>query len=178
MELIEAVNRCKLGDSEAQRHIYESISDKMFGVCLRYSSNRADAQDILHDGFIHLFKKIDTFRGEGSFEGWARRIFVTIALSRIRRQKTVIKEDALEFAETIPSQLPTVLATMESNEILKHIAQLPTRYATILNLYSIEGYSHQEIAHELNISTENSRVGLLRAKAALAKSLTEAGILE
>lgn len=150
----------------------------MFGVCLRYASSRADAEDMLHDGFIHLFNKIGDYRGDGSFEGWSRRIFVTLSLSRLRRNKLLIKEESIELADKIPAQTPTVLATMESNEILKYISKLPIRYRTILNLYSIEGYSHAEIADELNISVESSRVGLLRAKSMLAKSLTEAGILE
>lgn len=174
----EVIERCKQGDRDAQRQIYQSLSDKMFGVCLRYADCRADAEDILHDGFIHLFKKIGDFRGDGSFEGWSRRIFITIALSRIRRKKNYIKEEEIDSADKIPSQMPTVLATMESNEILKYIEKLPIRYRTILNLYSIEGYSHQEIATQLNISGESSRVGLLRAKAQLANLLTEAGILE
>lgn len=174
----EVIERCKQGDPDAQRHIYQSLSDKMFGVCLRYAPCRADAEDILHDGFIHLFKKICDFRGDGSFEGWSRRIFITLALSRIRRSKNYQKEDDIEKAEKIPSNVPTVLATMETNEILKYIEKLPIRYRTILNLYSIEGYSHQEIATQLDISPESSRVGLLRAKAQLTTLLTEAGILE
>lgn len=178
MTIIEAIQKCKLNDCEAQRHIYLSLSQKMFGVCLRYSQNRAEAEDILHDGFIQIFKKIGDFRGEGSFEGWARRVFISIALSRIRRQKLYQKETSIEQAHEIPTDTASALSTMETNEILHHISQLPLRYRTILNLYSIEGYSHQEIAQELNISPESSRVTLLRAKATLAIRLTQAGILE
>lgn len=163
---------------DAQRQLYQTLSPKMFGICLRYASGRAEAEDYLHDGFIHLFRKIGDYRSEGSFEGWARRIFVTIALGNIRkkrRQITILEE---QNSEQIPGELPTVLSTMQSEEIVGYIAKLPPTYRTVLNLYSIEGYSHQEIADELGITPENSRIQLLRAKAKLAKYLQEAGILE
>lgn len=150
----------------------------MFGICLRYMGDRDQAKDVMQDAFIHLFDKVIDFRGEGSFEGWARRIFVTISLGAIRKRKSKNElSDGDDSLIKMPSQTPNVLATMQENDILSYIAKLPASYRTVLNLYSIEGYSHQEIADELGISIENSRIQLLRAKSKLAHYLIQAGIL-
>lgn len=171
------VIRCQQNESDAQREIYQILAPGMFGVCMRYASSRAEAEDYLHDGFIHLFKKIDMYRAEGSFEGWARRIFITTALSHIRKRKNLTQEIDSKRLEQIPSQMPEVLESMQNDEIIGYISKLPPSHRSVLNLYSIEGYSHQEIADELGITPENSRVLLLRAKAKLARYLTQAGLL-
>lgn len=175
---LNVIKKCKLKDPEAQQIIYQTLAPKMFGICLRYMGQSDQAKDVMQDAFIHLFDKVNDFRGDGSFEGWARRIFVTMCLGAIRKRKSIRElTDGEEQLIRMPSQTPNVLSTIHQNDILTYIAKLPTTYRTILNLYSIEGYSHQEIAQELGITIENSRVQLLRAKNRLAQYLIQAGVL-
>lgn len=144
----------------------------MFCVLLRFVPQRDIAEDLLHDGFIHLFEKIKDFRGDGSFEGWSRRIFITIALSHLRRGKKWKADGDDQRLESIPSSVVSAIEKIEAEELIAKIAQLPQKQRTILNLYSIEGYSHDEIAEILGITTQNSRTTLHRAKAQLSQIIT------
>lgn len=141
----------------------------MFCVLLRFVPQRDIAEDLLHDGFIHLFEKIKDFRGDGSFEGWSRRIFITMALSHLRRGKRWITTADDQCLASIPGSSVSAIEKMELEELTAKIAQLPHTQRTILNLYSIEGYSHDEIAAMLGITTQNSRTTLHRAKAQLSQ---------
>lgn len=174
----ETIHQCQMGNIDAQRLIYEALSSKMFFVVRRYVPCRAVAEDLLHDGFIHLFSRINDFRGEGSFEGWSRRIFVTITLSYLRRE-TKFKRESVDnnIACSIPSHAESVLQTMENEQIMELIGTLPTIQRTVLNLYSIEGYSHDEIAKKIDITPQNSRIILHRAKLQLASMLKEREIV-
>lgn len=169
------IERCQRRERAAQREVYQALSGTMFGVCLRYVSNRMQAEDLLHDGFITLFNKIEDYRFEGPFEGWARRIFVNLSLGYIRRQATF--DESTDSTELDIGVAAEVLSNMEARQIMDLIAQLPPGYRTILNLYSIEGYSHNEIAAELGISPETSRSQLSRAKAQLKNLLTQANLI-
>lgn len=176
----EIIHSCQNGDRHAQHLIYQELSVKMFCVSLRYAPSRSVAQDWLHDGFIHLFKNITSYRGEGSFEGWARRVFVTTALTNIRREKgwfdrSMPVEDLLSHSQ---SDIASALQTMESAEILKAINNLAPLHRAVLNLFSIEGYTHDEIASMLGISSQNSRTILHRAKNELSIILKKEGIIE
>ncbi|MEG0033570.1 MAG: sigma-70 family RNA polymerase sigma factor [Mucinivorans sp.] len=176
----DIIHRCQQGDRGAQQLIYQELSAVMFGVSLRYAPSREVAQDWLHDGFISLFKHIDKYRFEGSFQGWARRVFVTTALSHLRHDRgwTVANranEGELSFVE---SQTSNALQTMQEAEILRMINLLSPPQRAVLNLFSIEGFSHDEIAKMLHITTQNSRLILHRAKAELSKQLKKEGIIE
>ena len=145
----------------------------MFPVCIRYIGDRDQAADVLQDGFITLFTKLETYKGDGSFEGWARRIFVTTALMALR------KKDALKMSEDLDTvrgmKADTVSQTQQIGyqELMKLVTSLPSGFRTVFNMYSIEGYSHKEIADMLGISETTSRTQLSRARIWLQKKIKE-----
>ena len=149
----------------------------MYGVCLRYACNKEIAQDLMHDGFITVFSKISSFRGEGSFEGWLRRIFVNTALGYLRKTDIVGHAAEIETAGQFGSAEATAVEQMTEAELLRYIAKLPDGYRAVLNLFAIEGYSHKEIAAMLNISEGTSRSQYLRAKVFLQKLLQKEEII-
>ena len=145
----------------------------MYPVCVRYVG-REDAKDILQDGFLTIFDKIDTYKGEGSFEGWMRKIFVNASLMHIR------KADALRFSEDI-SESPElggvlehgVLEQMETREILDLIAQMPPGLRSAFNLFVMEGYTHAEVAEALGMTEQSSRSQVSRARSLLQRKIKE-----
>ena len=161
------------GDHKAQRKLYEQLAPKMFPVCLRYMNNREMAEDVLQDGFVTLFSKLDSYSGTGSFEGWARKIFVNTALMQLRRNDVLKESDNLDDAWDIGSPDPSAIQEIGYKELLELIAELPPGFRTVFNMYVIEGYSHKEIADELGISENTSRSQLQRARVILQKKILE-----
>lgn len=143
----------------------------MFGVCLRYSKSREMAEDMLQEGFIKVFERIDQFRGQGSLEGWVRRIVVNTAVDELRKQVRFIKIEDLEAAQNHESN-EDFFSGMEREAILKEIQQLPDGYRAVFNLYLVEGYNHREIADLLKITEGTSKSQLARAKAQLRTQLS------
>ena len=158
------IQGCLDGDRSAQKALYDRLAPKMYALCLRYMGDREQAQDILQDGFVTLFSKIETYSGEGSFEGWARKIFVNTALQSLRRTDALKLSDDLSTAWGLTSHEPGQLQDMGYREILGLVASLPGGYRTVFNMYVIEGYSHKEIAQALGISEATSRSQLQRAR--------------
>jgi len=156
---------CKEGKPWAQKEIFERYSGVMLSVCVRYVTDRETARDILQDGFIKLYTKIDTFSGSGSFAGWIRRIFVTTSLEYLR-QNDALKHCASieEYGNSIPDNDATVLDKISADDLMECIAKLPDGYRTVFNLYAIEGYSHPEIAEMLGINESTSRSQFMRAR--------------
>ena len=168
----QLIKRCCQHDRTAQQKLYEMYASKMQGVCLRYVSDREVAQDLMHDGFITVFSKIGDFRGEGSFEGWMRRIFVNTALGYIRRHKTLQYSVPVdELGGQLEADTVSALEKMEARELMRCIESLPDGYRLVLNLFAIEGYSHKEIACMLEINEGTSRSQYARAKLYLQKLL-------
>lgn len=166
------VQEAKDGSARAQRQIYNALADKMYAVCLRYADNAQDAQDMLQDGFVTLFGKLDTYSGEGSFEGWARKIFVNTALMALRKN-SVLKEAAdVEEAFNVSASDPSAISKVGYKDLLKMIAELPQGSRTVFNLYAIEGYSHKEIAEMLGITEVGSRTQYMRARAVLQEKIS------
>jgi RNA polymerase sigma factor (sigma-70 family) len=166
------VKACQKGDGSAQRQVYEKYARKMLGVCLRYVSDQFEAEEILIGGFLKVFDKIGQFKGEGSFEGWIRRIMVNEALGYLRRMKSIYLETDLEKADYEPDY-QSLSNHLEEADLLKMIQQLPTGYKTVFNLYAIEGYSHKEIGEMLGISENTSKSQLSRARTLLQHYLIE-----
>ena len=158
------IEGCIKGDRAAQKKLYEALSPKMFALCIRYMGDRDAAEDILQDGFVTLFSKLKSFSNEGSFEGWARRIFVNTALMSLRKREALKMSDDLETAWNVSSDMPSQVHEMGYKELMQMVASLPTGYRTIFNMYVIEGFSHDEIAKALNISPATSRSQLQRAR--------------
>lgn len=169
----ELVEQCKKGDRRAQKRVYDSLSGKMFAVCLRYMGDRDAAADILQDGFVTLFTKLDSYSGEGSFEGWARKIFVNTALMSLRKSDVLKESDDIDSAWDVSSDSPTVFENLGYEELMKMIAALPSGFRTVFNMYVIEGYSHKEIGEALGISENTSRSQLQRARIILQNKIKE-----
>lgn len=171
--LQQITENCKLGDRLAQQQFYEHFKGKMFGVCLRYANNRQDAEDVLQDGFIKVFRDLHQYRGEGSLEGWVRRVIVNVALQQIRRQKGGLQFsdiDGLEYK--LAGEEPVFEEGDTTKGLVKLMQQLPTGFRTVLNLYVLEDFSHLQIAEALGISVGTSKSQLNRAKAYM-KNLLE-----
>lgn len=146
-----------------QRELYERYSAKMFGVCLRYAGSTEEAEDILQEGFIKVFRKIGSYRGEGSFEGWIRRIFVNTAIEQFRR-KTYMQPITEREENSVEATYLSVLDNLAEKDIVKLVQQLSPGYRTVFNMYVVEGYTHRQIAESLGISEGTSKSQLSRAK--------------
>lgn len=168
----ELIAGCKKGNSKAQRHVYEKYASKMLGICLRYVRDELEAEDIMIKGFTRVFKKIDQYSGMGSFEGWIRRIVVNEALGYLRKNKNMYLEVEIEKAAYEPDY-QLIDNSLEAEELVNMINELPMGYRSVFNLYAIEGYSHKEIAEQLEISENTSKSQLSRARTILQKKLAE-----
>lgn len=163
---------CRKGKSSAQHVLYERFAPRMLGVCFRYIHDRDEAEHVMIGGMVKVFEKIEQYHGEGSFEGWVRRIMVNESLMYIRKNKNMSLEVEVEKADFEPDY--TNLEThLEAEDLLKLIAQLPVGYRTVFNLYAIEGYNHKEIAEMLEINENTSKSQLSRARKYLQNRLHE-----
>ncbi|MDR1866464.1 MAG: RNA polymerase sigma factor [Bacteroidales bacterium] len=175
----DIIHRCKHGDRKAQESVYNLLAAKMFAVCLRYCHNHQEAEDVLHDGFMTVFTKINQFQHSGSFEGWVRRIFVNHALERYRNNaKIPVVEDIdnVDYLLAVPETAEEeewAAYQLSETELLELIRQLPQQYKMVFNLYVVEGLSHKEISETLGIAEGTSRSNLLRARSILQKQVTD-----
>ena len=169
----EMIDGARRGDRRSQKAIFDLLSRKMFAVCLRYMGDKDAAEDILQDGFVTLFSKLDSYSGAGSFEGWARRIFVNTALMSLRKKDALKNTEDLEAAWNMASGDPSPIQKIGNDDLLKMVAALPPGFRTVFNMYVIEGYSHKEIAEALGISETTSRSQLQRARVLLQSKIKE-----
>ncbi len=167
---ISLINDCIGGNRKSQKQLYDTYAGKMFAVCLRYSKNQMDAEDILQDGFVKLFNNLHRFRGEGSFDGWVRRIFVNTAIEHIRR-KQMVTSDSEVLENSLADKYKTALDNLFEKDLLKSANQLSDGYKTVFNMYAVEGFSHKEIADKLGITESTSKSQFSRAKAILRNML-------
>ncbi|MFM2339157.1 MAG: hypothetical protein RL115_2350 [Bacteroidota bacterium] len=162
----DLINGCLAGNRRMEEELYNRFSPRMYAVCLRYAGNSEEAQDILQDGFIKVYKKLDSFRGEGSFEGWVRRIFVNTAIEHFRRKRYLTPVTEKE-ENTIDGKYTSALDDLAAKDIMALVQALSPGYRTVFNMYVVEGYSHKEIADLLGISEGTSKSQLSRAKVIL-----------
>lgn len=174
----QLVKKCLEKDSLAQKQLFDSFSRKMMGVCLRYTKDAEEAQDVLQIGFVKVFEKLHLFNSDGSLEGWIRKVVINTALDQIRKNKKF--ENNIDLATVdyqLPSENENVLGQLSVNDLLKIIQAMPTGFRTVFNMYAIEGYSHQEIADQLNISINTSKSQYSRARVYLQKIIIEEKIV-
>ena len=166
------IKGCRKGQRQAQREVYEKLSPKMLGLCRRYIKDGSEAESVMITGFLKVFDKIDQFSGEGSFEGWIRRIMVNESLLYLRKNKGMYIEVDIEYADLEPNY-DLASANLQTEDLLKLVNSLPVGYRTVFNMFAIEGYSHQEIANKLQISENTSKSQLSRARKMLQKQIIE-----
>ena len=165
---------CRRGESAAQHQLYRLLAYRLMGVCLRYCPNRTEAEDALQNTFVKIFTRLDQYRGQGPFEAWARRIAVTTslhALEQYRLRHPTPHTNADDLAPDLPSAEPSALDQLAADDLLALLATLPPGYRTVLNLYAVEGYSHQEISGLLGIAEGTSKSQLARARRLLETRL-------
>jgi RNA polymerase sigma-70 factor (ECF subfamily) len=169
---VSLISGCRKGHRQAQREVYEKLSPKMLGLCRRYIKDSNEAESVMITGFLKVFDKIDQFSGEGSFEGWVRRIMVNESLLYLRKNKGMYIEVDIEYADLEPNY-DLASANLQTEDLLKLVNSLPVGYRTVFNMFAIEGYSHQEIANKLQISENTSKSQLSRARKMLQKQIIE-----
>lgn len=162
----DLISGCIDGNRRLQEELYNRFSPRMYGVCLRYAGNAEEAEDILQEGFIKVYKKLGSFRSEGSFEGWIRRIFVNTAIEHFRRKKYLLPVTEKEES-TMEGNYLSVLDDLAERDILELVRQLSPGYRTVFNMYVVEGYTHKEIGEIMGISEGTSKSQLSRAKVIL-----------
>ena len=155
----------------AQEILYKKYYPTMMSVCLRYANHREDALDILHEGFIKVFRNLDKFSKGTSFDAWIKRVMVNTSIDYYRKQKRRRTED-LDNVLDAKTPNPDILSQLETQDILGCLQKLSPSYRAVFNLYIIEGFSHKEIAKELNISESTSRSNLVKARTKLRALLT------
>jgi RNA polymerase sigma-70 factor (ECF subfamily) len=162
----QLIETCIAGERKSQKQLYDLFAPKMFSICLRYSKNQMDAEDVLQEGFVKLYNNLHRFRGEGSFEGWVRRIFVNTAIEHIRRKNlnTTVGEG---LENSIADKYHNALDNLYKKDIINSSLTLSDGYRTVFNLYAVEGFSHKEIALKLGITESTSKSQFSRAKAIL-----------
>ena len=171
--LEQLVPACRSGDRKAQKRLFDALAPKMMVLCLRYVGDRPTAEDVLQDGFVSLFSRLDSYSGAGSFEGWARRIFVNTALMHLRKTDALKLSDDIDEARSLSTEEATPVQKIGYRELMALIARLPADARTIFNMYVIEGYSHKEIAQTLGLNEATSRSKLQRARLRLQEMIKE-----
>lgn len=168
----DIIEGCIRQQRQAQKLLYETFAPKLFAVCLAYSHDHAEAEDTLHDGFLKIFTNIKQYKGDGSFEGWLRRIMVNTALEKYRRNHKMmaIAENIRAVSER---NIEHVLEELSAKEIMEAVQRLTPQYRLVFMLYAIEGYNHKEIGTMLNISEGTSKSNLSRARAILQERLEQ-----
>jgi len=166
------ISDCIAGSQKAQAKLYHHFAPKMFGVCLRYAKDATEAEDNLQDGFIKVFANLNSFRQEGSFEGWIRRIMINVSLEKLRKQHVMYPVEDVTIYDSVNFS-DDVIAKISADELVKLIQELPPRYRMVFNLYVIEGMSHQEIAQEMSITQGTSKSNLARAREIMKKKVCQ-----
>src|SRR5690606_1060431 len=167
----QMVNGCLQGDPIAQKALYTAYARKMMSICMRYAPDREQAQDILQDGFVKVFQKMDHFRGDGPLGGWIARTMVNTALDQIRRNKPFEHSLDLSEAEHLHATDSQAISAISTTELMGLIQALPPVYRTVFNLFAIDGYPHKEIGEMLGISENTSKSQFMKARAYLRKLL-------
>jgi RNA polymerase sigma factor (sigma-70 family) len=172
-EELALVKKCLKNNKSAQELLYRRHAAKMFGVCLRYTQSKMDAEDVLQEAFIRVFRYLKDYKGKGSLEGWIRRVVVNTAINFYRANlKHMQQQELTDYAKDTKLS-NTIIDELTINELLDYIRNLPEGYRMVFNLYVIEGYTHKEIADQLGVSESTSKTQLLRARKALREMITK-----
>ncbi len=164
MDSTSLVKDCLKQKPAAQRQLYELFAPSMLGVCYRYTKSVKDAEDILQEGFVKVFRHLKQYKGEGELGAWIRRIMVTTALNYLKRNRKYQMEMAFEELSLHPVTDQNPVLILQAKELSDLIRQLPTGFQTIFNLYAVEGYTHGEIGGMLGISEGTSKSQYARAR--------------
>ncbi|EAR16521.1 RNA polymerase sigma factor [Robiginitalea biformata] len=163
----ELIRKCKKGNRAAQEELYRTYSAVLFGICLKYSRNKTEAEDNLHDSFMTVYEKIHQFRDKGSFEGWLKRITVNTVLQKYRKKEPLSLVEETPDPDGDPEPGTGTGEELSLGTLLQFVQELPEKYRITFNLYVLDGYSHKEISESLGTSEGTSKSNLARARAIL-----------
>jgi RNA polymerase sigma-70 factor (ECF subfamily) len=169
----DIIDGCIREDRVAQRILYDKYSKKMLGVCFRYAKDIMEAEDIMQEGFIKVFDKIGSFKHNGSFDGWVRRIMVNTAINKFKARRLDL-EYKDEFNFDVEDEIcEEPIDSMGYDELIRVINKLPDGYRTVFNLFAIDGYSHSDIANKLGIKESTSRTQYCKGRRCLIKLMNK-----
>ena len=170
------IKLCKQMDKHAQKALYDAYAPILLGICMRYANSKAEAEDILQDGFVKIFINIKQYKESGSFEGWLKRIIVNTSITYLRLNKKRFYHLEISDIQDNTYVNANINSDYTHAELLQTIRELPDGYKAIFNLFAIEGYSHKEIAGLLNIDVGTSKSQYSRAKKLLRKKLEKLSV--
>lgn len=168
----QLIKKCLKGDAAAQKQLYTLHASQMLGVCYRYTKSLQDAEDVLQEGFIKVFRFLSQYTGEGEVGAWIRRIMVNTALNFLKRNKKYQYEMVFDSKELHVVSQDDPVMILQAKDIAELIRQLPIGYQTIFNLYAVEGFTHREIGQMMGISENTSRSQYMRARHLLISWIT------
>ncbi len=168
----DIIEGCIKGNRNSQKSLYEHFAGKMLAVCMRYAKDRAEAEDMLQEGFLKVFQSIEKFKGEGSFEGWIRRIMIYNAINHYKHRMRTFKED-LDATNYDAPYHDDIVDKISVKEIIALVQHMPEGYRMVFNLYAIEGYTHKEISEQLGIAIGTSKSQYARAKQLMQQMLAK-----
>lgn len=170
----DLILNCLEGDRKSQKGLFDMYAGKMMTVCLRYARHQGEAEDLLQDGFIKVFKNLHKYNFSGSFEGWIRRIMINTALKYISKKSFQNESLGIESYQMHDRKDdPAILSKLTVDEMMTLVQELPQGYRYVFNLYAIEGFSHKEISELLSIEESTSRSQLVKARRILQKKIKE-----
>lgn len=177
----EIIDGCIRGIEKYQKMLYYQYFSKMMAVCMRYARDKDEAQDLLHEGYIKVYKNIGQFQWNGSFEGWIRRIMVNTAINYYHKNyltritdyvdTSPDKSDEHYTPEHFVESKPDAISAISAQELLNMVQNLSPAYKMVFNLYAIEGYTHKEIAEKLNVTEGTSKSNLAKARMKLQEMI-------
>ncbi|GAB4299724.1 MAG: RNA polymerase sigma factor [Marinilabiliales bacterium] len=174
MEDISAILKaCRAGKQSAQKKLFELFEKKMFAVCLRYTKDYSEAEDIAQEGFVRVFSNIKQYKGTGSLENWIKKIMINTALEKFRKKKEFIISIEDHNTGEFVSEIDSIYTVIDGQELMNLVHKLPPQYKIVFNLYAIDGYKHEEISKMLGISIGTSKSNLSRARQILKKGVEE-----
>lgn len=173
----EYIKACIANEEWALKKIYEDHYATMLPVCMRYANCEEDALDILHEGFIKVFRYIAKYNVGTSLGSWIRRIMINTSIDYYRKEKRR-RTEGIEAAYNICSNNVDAISSLNAQEIIKALQTLTPAYRSVFNLYVIEGYSHKEVAEMLDITESTSRSNLVKARTKLKNALTRRGFID
>ncbi len=157
------IQGCKNKDRESQRLLYQHYYSYALSICVRYSRSKAEAKEVVNDGFMKAFNKMDQYNQESPFKGWLRKIMINASIDQYRKELKHQRNSPIEFANTSPVE-PVVTSDLFHEELIGLVQLLSPSYRAVFNLHVIDGYTHKEIGKMLNISSGTSKSNLLKAR--------------
>ncbi|HEX5026530.1 MAG TPA: sigma-70 family RNA polymerase sigma factor [Agriterribacter sp.] len=158
------VKDCLKGQATAQRQLYDLFAEQMLGICYRYTKSLADAEDVLQEGFVKVFKYLHQYRSDGELGGWIRRIMVNTAINYLKKNSKYQYDLSFTDPALHPVSEDSPQVYLQTKELANLVRQLPTGYQTVFNMHAVEGYSHVEIGEILGINEGTSRSQYMRAR--------------